>query len=544
MQDATAVVLSVMEGLACPRALSVAILIRHGEWRQLVELRCDPLHYDTAERYYGAVSATDILRKCRDLPLHVDRREAALKKWWEAEKQCFRTNLRFSPFIGESLFGEAPDERVIGFIGRVRKKVWSVLGTKPPLSLVPKLGPGATQSDKSAYTTVPDKFTSAITLTPNAWPFLVPWLGTQWGRAHVALGLEGQQVRGNSYFTVNKTAEIDRSCGKEPSLNVSYQLAVGQTIRRRLFRFAGIDLDHGHLKHGELAREGSLTGRWCTLDLSSASDTVARALVKLLLPPDWFELLDNLRSPFTEVDGHWVRLEKFSSMGNGFTFELETLIFWAISSACQNVDNEYFVYVYGDDIIVPSESAKDVISALTWFGFSLNKSKSYWEGAFRESCGSDYFNGVAVRPYYIEELPDGPEDWIALANGVRRLACQDLRFPSRWSNLRRAWFRVLDNIPESIRQCRGPAELGDIVIHDDPARWHTRERKNCIRYLRVFRPRALTRVRWEGFAYEVQFAAALFLAGKGRDRRVRDPNGNLLPREPVLFHKVGWVPYS
>jgi hypothetical protein len=246
----------------------------------------------------------------------------------------------------------------------------------------------------------------------------------------------------------------------------------------------------------------------------------------------------------TKVDGTWVHLEKFSSMGNGFTFELETLIFWAISSVCQNVHNEFNVHVYGDDIIIPSESYSDVEAALTFFGFSLNEEKSFKEGAFRESCGSDYFNGVAVRPYYIEELPDGPEDWIALANGIRRLACQDLRFPRRWVNLRRAWFRALDNIPNDVRSCRGPTELGDIVIHDDEPRWHTRERRNCIRYLKVYRPRALTRVRWEGFAYEVQFAAALYLAGKGRDRRVRDPNGNLTPRSPVLSHKVGWTPFS
>jgi hypothetical protein len=544
MQDAMAIVLSAMEGLACPRSLTVTILIRHGEWRQLAELRCNPLHYHTSETYFGAASATEMLRKCADLPINQDCRKAALDKWWEAEKQCFRTNLRLSPYIGESLFEEAPDERVIDFIGLLRKKVWGVLGAKPPIELVARLGPGATQSDRANFTTVPDKLTSAITLTPSAWPFTVPWLGTAWGRAHAALGLEGLEVRGNAYFTVPKTAMTDRSCGKEPSLNGAYQLAVGQEIRKRLFRKTGIDLDHGHQLHGKLACEGSLTGLWCTIDLSSASDTVARALVKLLLPPCWYDVLDSLRSPMTEVDGTWVRLEKFSSMGNGFTFELETLIFWAISSAVQAEHDELNVHVYGDDIIIPSVSFDNVKYALEFFGFSLNKEKSFKEGAFRESCGSDYFNGVAVRPYYIEELPNGPENWIALANGIRRLACQDLRAPSRWVNLRRTWFRTLDNIPNDVRSCRGPTELGDIVIHDDEPRWHTRERNNCIRYLKVYRPKALSRVRWEGFAYEVQFAAALYLAGKGRDRRVRDPNGNLTPRSPVLSHKVGWTPFS
>lgn len=545
MHDAIAVALSVMEGLACPRSLGVKILIECGEWRQLAELRCDPRQYATPDAYFRAASATEMLRKCADLPLTgVNRREAALSKWWEAERQCFRTNRRLAPFVNRGLFGHLEDERVHAFIARVRKRVWRVLGTKPPSELSPRLGPGATQSDRSGYTTVPDKFTSALTLTPSAWPFVVPWLGTKWGQAHRKLGLEGSEIRGNAYFTVPKTALTDRSCGKEPSLNGAYQLAIGRVIRARLFRFTGVDLDHGHIEHGKLAREGSLTGCYATIDLSSASDTVADSLVKLLLPPDWYDLLSALRSPFTSVDGRWVRLEKFSSMGNGFTFELETLLFWAISSECQDPCDEYNVYVYGDDIIVPSRSAESVVSALSWFGFSPNKEKTFLDGAFRESCGSDYFNGVAVRPYYLEEFPDEPQKWIALANGIRRLANQDRRFPRRWTDLRRPWFRALDNIPELIRQCRGPEALGDVVIHDEESRWKTRWRSNCIRYLRVYRPRALTRVRWEGFAYEVQFAAALYLAGKGRDGPTRDPLGNLVPRDPVLLHKVGWLAFS
>jgi hypothetical protein len=315
-------------------------------------------------------------------------------------------------------------------------------------------------------------------------------------------------------------------------------------IRARLFRFAGIDLDHGHIEHGKLAREGSLTGCYATIDLSSASDTVADNLVKLLLPPAWYDLLDSLRSPYTSVDGKWVKLEKFSSMGNGFTFELETLLFWAISSECQAPYDEHQVRVYGDDIIVPTESAKDVVGALSYFGFSCNKEKTFVEGAFRESCGSDYFQGVAVRPYYLEGFPNEPSEWIALANGIRRLANQDRRFPRRWDDLRRSWFRTLDNLPTRVRSIRGPETLGDVVIHDDERHWRTRWRSNCIRYLQVYRPKALSRVRWEGFAYEVQFAAALYFAGKGREGPTRDPLGNLVPREPVLTHKIGWLPYS
>jgi len=74
-------------------------------------------------------------------------------------------------------------------------------------------------------------------------------------------------------------------------------------------------------------------------------------------------------------------------MGNGFTFPLETLIFWALTRAvCGSTAT---VSAYGDDIICPSDRAEDVIAVLTEVGFSVNLEKSFWNGPFRESCGSD-----------------------------------------------------------------------------------------------------------------------------------------------------------
>lgn len=541
MQDAISVVLTVMEGLSCPRSLSVSILIKAGEWDQVLDLTCDPSHYTDSESFWAANAATELLKKCVSLPITRDRREAALKKWTEGEVQCFRTNTRLAPFTGRGVFSTLPVERIFSFIREVRKKVHSVLGSEPPSDLAPKLGPGSTMSDRSRFVTVPDKLASSVTLTPSAWPFIVPWLGTSWGRAHIKLGLEGSIITGNGFFTAPKNAKTDRPCAKEPSLNSAYQLAIGQFIRSRLLRKAGVDLSSGQRSQGWLAREGSAYGNYATLDLSSASDTLADNLVKLFLPTSWYNYLSKLRSPYTKVNGRWHRLEKFSSMGNGFTFELETLCFWAISSAVQPHASSHDVHVYGDDIIVPTTSVQDVIWALKWCGFSLNNEKSYYEGAFRESCGQDFFNGKAVRPYYLKEFPDEPSKWIAFANGIRRMALSDPSCTGRWSLLRLAWFRILDNIPADIRRCRGPARLGDLVIQDDENRWHTKERGNGIRYIRVYRPRALSRVRWEGFAYEHQMSAALYLAGSGIDGPIRDPRGDLVPREPVIRHKVGWL---
>jgi hypothetical protein len=148
---------------------------------------------------------------------------------------------------------------------------------------------------------------------------------------------------------------------------------------------------------------------------------------------------------------------------------------------------------------------------------------------------------MGVRPYFLKDNLNEPQDFVALANGLRRMAMQ---FPQTlWPRIMRVWFRILDRIPSQIRSCRGPQELGDIVIHDDQERWSTRWRSS-IRYLRCYRPATYSYVRWEGFAYEVQYAAALYgvilagpLASKGH-------GSYLIPRDGVRGYKVGWTPFS
>lgn len=540
--EVKSVSLAIMEGLACPRSLTVSIMVRYGLYEDLAELSADPLHYLDSESYWAAAQATGFLKKFPHLPTGLNLEDRARKAFWASEHTCYKTNERLSPF----LFGaHAPeDEHVWEFIQRVRNEVLLILGRHPPSNWEDeaRFGPGATMSDTSRYTTVPDKMSSVPSLTSNAWPFLFPWMGTQWYKAVNALGLGVNKVRGNAFFTVLKSAVSLRGCGKEPSLNVFYQLGFGRTVRKQLAKW-GINLTTGQDLHREAARRASRTGDFATIDLSAASDTVAYNLVKLLLPPLWFQVFDHLRSPYTELDGKWVRLEKFSSMGNGFTFELETLIFAAIAKcACSSspqVGKD--LLVYGDDIIVPTIDAQNVISALSYFGFSTNKGKSFVSGSFRESCGGDFFDGVGVRPYYLKEDLNEPHNIIALANGLRRSALDASEDGGRWLKLRTAWFRALDLLPEPVRRCRGPKGLGDVVIHDSEQHWMIRW-KNSIRYVKSWSPKEYRKVRWNGFAYDVQFAAALY--GVSRRKFDHTSEGDLVPRDGVAGYGHSWVPYS
>lgn len=543
------VALQVMEGLSCPRSLMVALLIRYNEGEQIARLDCSPSAYLTADQYLDAAQATSFLKKLEfDVP-GVDRKSTAIQKWWWAERECYKANERLSELVYNRVttFCDQPiDDALRNFILKVRKIVLDTIGLGPgrDWEIPGRFGPGATMSDSALRTTVLHKLSSKPTLTPGAIGYAFPWLETAWARATSDIGHGLSFVRGNSHFTVPKTSLTHRSCGKEASLNVFYQLGLGRILRQRLKR-RGIDLDHGQNIHQRMAQIGSLTGEFCTIDLSSASDTVCYNLVKLLLPPAWFSALDSLRSPFTYLNGKWVRLEKFSSMGNGYTFELETLIFYSIASAISDCP---WTFVYGDDIIVKSEYSEPLIAALKFFGFTPNLAKTFTSGEFRESCGGDFFRGVAVRPHYVKEEPNEPQDFIALANGLRRMAVNNGQDPRRFANLRLSWFRCLDFIPGPIRRCRGPSGLGDIVIHDDEERWDARWR-HSIRYVRAYRPARYRVVGFNRFGPEVQTAAALYGVSlyphktRAATPLFDDSRGCIL-RDGVTGYKVGWVAYS
>jgi hypothetical protein len=227
---------------------------------------------------------------------------------------------------------------------------------------------------------------------------------------------------------VPKDDKIDRPIAIEPTMNLMLQLGVDGHIRTRLKRF-GVDIDNQEVNQ-LLAQEGSMLGDqpWspCTLDLAAASDSISLKLCAMLLPPEWYMYLCDLRSNFGLVTGleDEVWYEKIASMGNGYTFALETLLFTAISQAAIAEQHGSWCstgfHVYGDDIIVPQIFVGNVMAALQFMGFSINREKSFFTGHFRESCGADYWMGTNVRPVFLRRRPDSPEDVLLHANSITR----------------------------------------------------------------------------------------------------------------------------
>lgn len=484
------VVIAAWRDLDTPLCHKLLELWDRGEWDQIMRMRVSPRDYLCSEEYFRDAQAIALIRK---LPVKiggVDPEEAALQKMWQAEKVCYVTNRRFEQLLDHmGPFTTPQDARVLAACEIAKKHFRRLVGPLPDWDKIhPRFGPGAVVETVKGRVSPLDKISVRPTTYPAAQFLEQDWAFTAWSRS---LGYDSSPVviRGERFSTVPKDWDINRTIGIGASLPVYYQLGVGSYLRRRLKHF-GIDLEASQARHRQVACDASRRGDSATVDLVSASDRIARNVVRYFCTPEWFTFLDCLRAAHLQVRGRWYRLERFSSMGNGFTFELMTAMLLAISMTAVELSGLTAVpgvntFVYGDDIIVPKEAYTLLIAMLKYFGHEPNEKKSFGDGPFRESCGGDFWCGEVVRPFFQKEFPREPHEWIAVANGLRRAAMH------RWGDLgplRRAWFRALDRLPVNIRRCRGPVELGDLVVHDSPDHWQVTLREGGRRYIRVWRP--------------------------------------------------------
>jgi hypothetical protein len=318
-------------------------------------------------------------------------------------------------------------------------------------------------------------------------------------------------VPGGKTVYVPKDAMIDRVIAIEPHMNSFIQKGIGSMVRSRLLRI-GIDLnDQSHNQN--FARMGSKFDTYCTIDLSSASDTVSRELVELLLPENWLSIMRMSRSENVFHDGLPIYLNKWSSMGNGYTFELESLIFWALCSAVYDViglEHHVSLLVYGDDIICHRDSYQMIAGVLSYFGFEFNLKKSFGSGPFRESCGRDYFLGVPVRAVYLREDLQSRQALYRVANLLRRQShswCSNYGCDSLFKP-------VYDYLTKLVRSpLRGPDNYGDgfLISNLDEALPLVRRMSGQLEGFRVRSELSLPKLR--SFRGRGLYTTALYLAG-------------------------------
>jgi hypothetical protein len=480
------------EALDTPVSLGLYLRAKYGLWEEISKIRIEPLNYMRAKDFFLDSCAINFLRKHRELPITTDRKSAAREKFLAAEITCSETNLRIREWLGGRLSPRRPAVNVVLY--NARWKIRNLLGAVnlDEISRLMRWGPGASSATRGAFVSAYHKFDAAPECTLSALNLAKAAVNScpTWAMAIAGtelpcsvLSTAFQVIPGNRLTYVPKDATIDRVIAIEPHMNIYMQLGVGGVIRRKLKK-VGIDLDD-QSRNQEYAKRAFLEG-FATVDLSSASDTISRELVEFLLPREWWALLEQLRSVNGKDEGptsEFKRYTKFSSMGNGYTFELESLLFWALSSAtlelCHQVPydkgtpehtiamREYVrenLCVYGDDIIIPSSAYDLLTEVFSFAGFVINGSKSYRHGSFFESCGKHYFQGLDVTPVYFDSTPTLITEYFGLINQITALAGRFGHpvYPAKF--LLPVREKLISLIPKRDR-IFGPLYYGDGFIH-------------------------------------------------------------------------------
>jgi len=416
--------------------------VTSGDYTPLVEFagELSSTEYSTAASHFAAHQLALLIRKY-PFPkgsVSFDPEAAALEKFFASEVSCRETNERFIQFRTSW----NPDE---GILHNMRSWISRTLGDFTIAEVWPacQYGPGASVgvngnatnnarkllAPKWTVTTAAHDYARAALKTDD---HIMELLNSEGGGHYPKVldpeifnevfGSKVEIVEHNNITFVPKTVEVLRTIAVEPLLNGYLQKGLDLVMRKRLLR-VGVDLrDQG--RNQQLAYSGSLhhdsSDPYVTIDLSAASDSVAIEACRDLLPPDWFAFMDALRSSHFVVSGAATtpqRYEKFVTMGNGFCFPLETLIFASVCEAAYGEGHLKPDYsVYGDDIIVRSSVAQEVLRILKVLGFSANTRKTFLKGPFRESCGADWFEGEDVRPITLDYALDTVQNVFKLYN--------------------------------------------------------------------------------------------------------------------------------
>jgi hypothetical protein len=371
---------------------------------------------------------------------------SALKKFLAVNERCGEWVLRPEHVV---------DEYLIGGLKKAIYEFWypvkdpdhgAIVSDYRELFARGRSGPGASLSARGMdfYT----KFFDSP-LSSSSEDLTIVWsrcasMNALWSDANrVRDELHGVQLVESSKLSfVNKTTDIARTICTEPSINMWMQLGMASVLEDRLKRYFGVDIRGQKDNYGRLitapqpdisrqmACEGSFNGCYSTIDLESASDSLSLHMLREILPRGMFSFLASLRCastilPTKEV----VPLNMISTMGNGYTFPLQTVLFCSVVKSVYTFlsipfnrfgkSSDRNFSVFGDDIIVDTRATRLVLRLLNLLGFRVNTDKTFVEGPFRESCGADYYDGVNVRAVYCKKL-SSEQDLFSVINNLNR----------------------------------------------------------------------------------------------------------------------------
>lgn len=422
----------VLAAIDSPTSLGIHLRIRENSLGDLPVVA--PINYCDVSKFCEDAQALGLVKKIEGhIPARPALADEAIQRFFGVETHVKSVNeFLTSPSLHCN--------RTRALIVYARRIIHDVLGTID-LDWRLSFGPGTTLSKKGRPSHILAKLgdTNGLSITPGAVYHMhklclsdkaaYAWFVSN-GLLHpLSLRFTDQLkvVDYERFATVPKDFTQLRCISTQPDCNIILQKVVGDAIRRRYDSYFATELRHVPTEHKALMKFASSTGCLSTIDLKNASDSIPSALVELLLPNDWLRLLKDLRPNSIMVNGDLHSAQRFSANGNGYTFELETLLFRAICEATLELENstDYaWCSVFGDDILVTSHDGAACVKSLELLGFTVNVAKTFvgTEPGFRESCGSDWFDGRNVRPIYFRSFSNGIEGAYALANRVHRIA--------------------------------------------------------------------------------------------------------------------------
>lgn len=465
-KDYQEVSLDLLEALDCSRSLALAIAVRHNALAENPELMSTYSHrlYNTPHNYLLSAQSCAIFKKRlwlmpEEVP-NKDLSESALEAFLKVEHECSEANYHLR---ARSNFATN------GLLHRAATIAQSILGNLPHDTfshLDPLFTSGSTATLSGLNANIESKILSRLSVSQHAACYILD--------ATRSCGLlkdiwedNLEYVNYNVFRTVPKSFDKERIVCPEPLGNMLLQRHIARLIKKRL-RKVGIDISSQADIHRSILESNS--DLVATIDQSDASDRISYELVRQILPPDWFYILNQLRSKNCLLpDGTLHPLQKFMTQGNGFTFELETLIFYCIVKA--NLDNnksddKHFVSIFGDDTLVYDWHSETTIKALKQCFLKINVQKSFSNDTFKESCGTDIMENQNVRPIYFKEFSEGLFGLYELANRIYEVAGLFSNNVYRCRKFLRAYRRVVSRIPID-KRFYGPNSLGDSVLTDD-----------------------------------------------------------------------------
>jgi hypothetical protein len=302
---------------------------------------------------------------------------------------------------------------------------------------------------------------------------------------------------------VPKTAKGPRLIAAEPT---SHQWCQQLLLRflfvqcKKYFGTSFIDFKD-QSKSGDMVLEASLSGELATVDLSDASDRLTCWTVERMIRKN-SSLLTALHAARTRYirdeisyEPSFLSLRKFASQGTATTFPVMSLVMLCIALGSTLGDNERVTWaklrelrtkvrVFGDDIIVPKHGYARLVRAMDLLQLKVNTAKSYVNGHFRESCGTDGYLGFNVTPSSPRTLvADSPASCQAVVDTSNNLFNKGLWYASR---------TALDLLPLSVRKYlrvvgrneAGFSGLSSFIGSDERhlvKRWNTRLHRDEVR---------------------------------------------------------------